>query len=121
MDHEIEPTRDDNSLLPFQDLVAPEPIRATPPAKARWFAFASILLGGTLGAAVGFGVGDVMGAGSANWSAVGALLGGLTGAVGVGIVANLALRAMNEWKAVEHPEATHENEAAGADEASSSD
>jgi hypothetical protein len=28
----------------------------------------------------------------------------LTGAVGVGVVANLTLRAMNEWKVVQHPE-----------------
>ncbi len=105
MDHEIEPTRDDNALLPFQDLDAPQPIRAAPPPAARWFAFASILLGGGLGAAVGFGVGDVMGAGSSNWIAVGSLIGAITGAVGVGVVANLTLRAMNEWKAVEHPEA----------------
>ncbi len=105
VDHEIEPTRDDNSILPFQDLVAPQPIRATPPAPARWLAFAAVLLGGLLAGAVGFGIGDVMGGGSSNWTAGGAFLGALTGAIGVGVVANLTLRAMNEWKAVEHPEA----------------
>ena len=105
MDHEIEPTSDSNSVLPFQDLVAPQPIKSTPPPPARWLAFAAILLGGGLGAAVGFGVGDIMG-GSSEWAAVGALLGGLTGAIGVAVVANLALRAMNEWRAVEHPEAS---------------
>lgn len=108
MDHEIEPAPDDGNLLPFQDLIAPQPIKATPPPNARWFAFAAILLGGLLGAGVGFGVGDVM-TGSSTWAAVGALLGGLTGAVGVGVVSNLALRAMNEWKAVEHPEAAEED------------
>ena len=105
MDHEIEPSRDGRELLPFQDLVAPQPIPATPPPRARWLAFAFILLGGALGATLGFGVGDVMG-GSSAWAAVGALLGGLTGAVGVGVVSNLTLRAMNEWRAVEHPEAS---------------
>lgn len=109
MDHEIEPTSDSNSVLPFQDLVAPQPIKSTPPPTARWLAFAAILLGGGLGAALGFGIGDIMG-GSSEWGAVGALLGGLTGAIGVAVVANLALRAMNEWRAVEHPEA-----ASGAD------
>jgi len=104
VEHEIEPRDDDNSLLPFQDLVAPQPIRAAPPSGARWLALASILIGGALGAAVGYGVGDLMG-GTSNWAAVGSLLGGLTGAIGVGVVANLALRAMNEWHAVKHPEA----------------
>ena len=47
---------------------------------------------------------------SSLWAAVGcASSGALTGcAVGVGIVANLALRAMNEWHTVQHPEAAPE-------------
>ncbi len=104
MDHEIEPVDGSGDLLPFEDLVAPQPIDADPPASARVFAFAAILVGGLLGALIGFGVGDLLG-GTENWSAVGALLGGLTGAVGVAVVANLTLRAMNEWRAVQHPEA----------------
>lgn len=109
MDHEIEPTADANAMLPFQDLVAPQPIKSTPPPPARWLAFLAILLGGGLGAAVGFGVGEIMG-GSTDWAAVGALLGGLTGAIGVAVVANLTLRAMNEWRAVEHPEAVADDD-----------
>ncbi|MGI9596640.1 MAG: hypothetical protein ACR2QK_10795 [Acidimicrobiales bacterium] len=104
MEHEIEPSEGENSLLPFQDLVAPEPIDAAPPTSARLLAFGAILLGGLLGAVVGYGVGDLMGQ-SSNWAAIGAFVGGLTGAVGCGVVANLTLRAMNEWRAVEHPEA----------------
>ncbi|MGH1488248.1 MAG: hypothetical protein ACRBK7_02450 [Acidimicrobiales bacterium] len=104
MEHDIEPAGDDNSLLPFQDLIAPKPIDAAPPASARLLAFALILVGGLLGGLVGYGVGDLMGR-TANWSAVGAFGGGLTGAIGVAVVANLTLRAMNEWRAVEHPEA----------------
>lgn len=105
---EIEPTRSDESPLPyqdlpFQDLVAPEPIDAAPPEQARWLAFAAILLGGLLGALVGYGVGDLMG--GSTGAVVGAVIGGLTGAVGVGLLANLTLRAMNEWRSVEHPEA----------------
>jgi hypothetical protein len=36
---------------------------------------------------------------------VGGLVGGVSGAVGVGIIAGLTLRAMNEWSSVRHPEA----------------
>lgn len=104
VEREIEPSGDDSSVLPFEDLVAPAPIRAAPPHQARWFALAAILLGGFLGATLGYGIGDVMG-GTANWQAGGAFVGGVTAAVGVGIVANLTLRAMNEWRAVKHPEA----------------
>lgn len=114
VDHEIEPSRDDGSVLPFEDLIAPQPIKATPPAKARWLAFGSILLGGALGAGVGYGVGDLMG-GSSTWAGVGAIIGGLTGAIGVGVVSNLALRAMNEWRAVEHPEAALDHNHEDAD------
>ncbi len=104
VDHEIEPSDGNHDLLPFEDLAVPEPIDSAPPASARWLAFVAILLGGGLGAVVGYGVGDLMG-GSSTWAAVGALVGGLTGAAGVGVVANLTLRAMNEWHAVDHPEA----------------
>ena len=103
MDDELEPVADDRSVLPFDDLAAPEPLDASPPTAARWLAFAGVLVGGLLGGMVGYGIGDIMG-GSTTWAAVGGLLGGLTGAIGVGVVANLTLRAMNEWRAVEHPE-----------------
>lgn len=107
MEHEIEPADGENGLLPFQDLVAPQPIDAAPPTVARLLAFLSILIGGALGATVGYGIGDLMGR-TSTWAAFGALLGALTGAVGAGVVANLTLRAMNEWRAVEHPEAETE-------------
>ena len=90
--------------LPFASLVAPEPIPATPPTAARWLGFASIVIGGILGAMIGWGTGDVLG-GSETWAAVGALAGAVFCAVGVGVVASLTLRAMNEWNAVQHPEA----------------
>lgn len=89
--------------MPFEDLMAPEPIDSAPPEPARWLAFAGILLGGLLGGLAGFGIGDLMG-GTANWAAAGLIIGALIGAVGVGVVASLTLRAMNEWNAVEHPE-----------------
>ncbi|MEM7274452.1 MAG: hypothetical protein AAF547_15310 [Actinomycetota bacterium] len=120
MEHEIEPTSADLPL-PFEDLVAPEPIAPDPPPTARWLAFVLILVGGLLGGLVGFGIGDLMG-GTETWALVGAVLGGLTGAIGVGIVANLTLRAMNEWKAIEHPELAddHQSETGTSTEAEGS-
>ena len=103
MSDDIEPVGGDRAPLPFEDLAAPEPLAADPPKAARLAAFGSILLGGLLGGLVGYGVGDVMFRND-TWAAVGALVGAITGAVGVGVVANLTLRAMNEWNAVQHPE-----------------
>ncbi|MFV0258358.1 MAG: hypothetical protein ACK5PP_07930 [Acidimicrobiales bacterium] len=100
----IEPRSAESSPLPFADLDAPQPIRATPPAPARWLAFGSIILGGLLGAMIGFGTADLM-TGSSAAAAFGALLGGVVAAAGVGVVAGLTLRAMNEWRTVRHPEA----------------
>lgn len=94
----------DAPLLPYADLRAPRPAPAAPPVGARWLAFAGILLGGLLGGMIGWGVADLLAEGSL-WPAVGALAGGTFGAVGVGVVAGLTLRAMNEWKSVRHPEA----------------
>lgn len=90
--------------MPFDSLDAPEPLPAAPPPTARWLGFASILLGGVLGGAIGWGTGDVLG-GTNTWAAIGALVGAVSCAIGVGIVATLTLRAMNEWNAVHHPEA----------------
>jgi hypothetical protein len=100
---ELEARPTDESPLPFQDLEAPAPLAADPPSSARWLAFLSILVAGLLGGVVGYGVGDLMG-GTSTWAAIGGLLGGVTSALGVGIVANLTLRAMNEWQSVTHPE-----------------
>lgn len=92
-----------DSPLPFVDLRQPQPIPAPPPGGARWLAFASVLVGGLLGGMIGYGTADLLAGGI--WAAAGALVGGVIGAVGVGVVAGLALRAMNEWSAVHHPEA----------------
>lgn len=90
--------------MPFDSLTAPQPIRSAPPAQARWLGFAGILVGGALGGMIGWGTGDVLGQ-TTTWAAIGALIGAVFGAAGVGIVATLTLRAMNEWNAVQHPEA----------------
>ena len=95
--------RSDDSPLLYTDLDAPDPADPTPPAAARWLAFGSILLGGLLGGLIGYGTADLMVESSAVVAA-GGLLGAVAGAVGVGIVAGLTLRAMNEWRSVDHPE-----------------
>jgi predicted lipid-binding transport protein (Tim44 family) len=98
----LEPHEERSPLL-YNDLVAPAPADPTPPAGARWLAFGSILLGGLLGGLIGYGTADLM-VDSSLWVAVGGLVGAIAGAVGVGVVAMLTLRAMNEWKSVDHPE-----------------
>jgi hypothetical protein len=90
--------------LPFDALRAPQPVPASPPTTARWLGFAAIVVGGILGGAIGWGIGDVLGQ-TDLWAAIGALVGAVSCAIGVGIVATLTLRAMNEWNAVHHPEA----------------
>ncbi len=92
------------SPLPFDGLVAPEPLPSSPPESARWLAFAGILIGGLLGGLIGYGTADLL-TGSDIWAAVGGLVGGIGGAIGVGIVSSLTLQAMNEWRAISHPEA----------------
>ena len=89
----------------FSNLSAPEPAVAAPPVPARVLAFAAVLVGGLLGGLVGFGIGDVL-YGSATWAAAGAVAGAATGAVGLGVLSNLTLRAMNEWRTAAHPEAS---------------
>ncbi len=93
-----------SNVVPYADLIAPRPLTAAPPASARWLAFAAVLLGGLLCGLIGYGTGDLLGQ-SGLWAAIGGLLGGLIGAVGVGVVAGLTLRVMGEWKSVQHPEA----------------
>ncbi|MFT7599559.1 MAG: hypothetical protein ACI8TP_002494 [Acidimicrobiales bacterium] len=108
------PATPSSDVLPFDGLVAPAPLSSTPPEPARWLAFAGILIGGLLGGLIGYGVGDLL-TGNELWAAVGALAGGLGGAIGVGIVSALTLRAMNEWKAVQHPEANAATKSTSAD------
>jgi predicted lipid-binding transport protein (Tim44 family) len=95
---------DASSVMPFEGLRAPQPLPSSPPETARWLAFAGIVVGGLLGGLIGYGVADLL-TGSQVLAATGGLLFGVGGAVGVGIVAALTLRAMNEWREVQHPEA----------------
>ena len=92
-----------DDVLPYVKFTAPKPIPATPPTTARWLAFAGILVGGLLGGLIGFGTSDLLG--FPRWgSSLVAIAFAIGGAIGVGIVAQLTLRAMNEWNAVQHPE-----------------
>jgi hypothetical protein len=86
---------------------APEPAAgptsALPPVAARVMAFAGILVGGVCGLVIGMGVVDVQCAGDCSTpAAVGGVVGAAVGALGVAVVAVLALRAMGEWRTIEH-------------------
>jgi len=90
-------------VLPYANFDAPKPLVSEPPEAARWLSFAGILVAALLGGMIGFGTTDLLGA--PRWaSALVAVLFAIGAAVGVGIVAQLTLRAMNEWNAVQHPE-----------------
>ncbi|NNF55218.1 MAG: hypothetical protein HKN03_12365 [Acidimicrobiales bacterium] len=99
----LSPNLPHDSVLPFKNFVAPEPRATEPPTQARWLAFAGIIVGGLLGGMIGYGTADLLGA--QPWlAALAAVAFAIGGASGVGIVAQLTLRAMNEWRAVQHPE-----------------
>jgi len=77
-----------------------------PSTGARVLAFAAILLGGLCGGLIGYGFTDLQCTGDCTTLAGGAgVLGAVIGAVGVGIVAVLALRAMGEWTARQRDDA----------------
>jgi len=65
-------------------------------------AFSSIVFAGVCGGLIGWAVTDLQCSGDCGANqGLGALAGALIGAVGVAIVAVLALRAMAEWSAIE--------------------
>lgn len=72
-----------------------------PSRGARLAAFAAILVGGLCGGLIGYGFTDLQCEDGCGAVAGGVgLLGAVLGAVGVGVVAILALRAMGEWRTV---------------------
>lgn len=74
-----------------------------PSRGARALAFVAILVGGLCGGLIGYGFTDLQCEEGCAAAAGGAgLLGAVLGAVGVGVVAILALRAMGEWRTVQH-------------------
>ena len=86
--------------MPDDDDYAPS---AMPSTGARALAFSAILVAGLCGGLIGYAIVDLQCEGDC---AVLAGLAGLGGAVifavGVGVVAVLALRAMAEWRVIEH-------------------
>jgi hypothetical protein len=74
-----------------------------PSLGARILAFSAIVLGGLFGGLIGYGFADLQCEnGCANRAGGFGLLGAVIGAVGVGVVAVLALRAMGEWRTIQH-------------------
>ena len=63
-------------------------------------AFLAVVVGGLSGALIGFGLVDIDCQGNCGTpKGIGAIVGGLLGAVGVAVVAVLVLRAFAEWRA----------------------
>ena len=76
---------------------------ALPSTGARILAFVAILVAGLCGGLIGYAFVDMQSDGDdALWAGIGGLVGAVVFAVGVGIVAVLAMRAMGEWRVIEH-------------------
>jgi hypothetical protein len=76
---------------------------ALPSTGARVLAFVAILVAGLCGGLIGYAVVDLQCEGDCTVAAGGVgLLGAVLFAVGVGVVAVLALRATSEWRTIQH-------------------
>jgi hypothetical protein len=72
-----------------------------PSRRAFFLSFASVVVAGVFGAVIGYGLVDIGCERDCGGEALlGAVIGGVVGAIGVGIVAVLVLRAMAEWRRV---------------------
>ncbi len=79
------------------------PPTALPSVTARVLGFAAIVASGAIGAFIGYAFTDLQCTGDcATPDALGGLIGALAGAIGVAVVVVLALRAMGEWKTIQH-------------------
>jgi hypothetical protein len=77
------------------------PLSAIPPVAARVVAFAVILLGGLAGGLIGYALVDLQCDGDCTIAeGIGLLVGAVACAIGLAIVAILALRAMGEWREI---------------------
>ena len=82
---------------------------ALPSTGARALAFVSILLAGACGGIIGYAFVDLQCDGDCTVQrGLGAITGALIGAIGVAVVATLALRAMGEWRIIQHREGDDE-------------
>jgi hypothetical protein len=73
-----------------------------PSPLARGIGFAAILLAGLAGGFIGYAVTDLQCTGDCTVNnGIGLLVGAMIAAVGVGIVVQLALKAMHEWRTVQ--------------------
>lgn len=78
------------------------PLSALPSVFARVAAFISIIIAGVAGALIGFTLIDLQCSGDCDVpNSIGLVLGAAIGAIGMGIVAVLVLRAVGEWKELE--------------------
>lgn len=74
---------------------------ALPGLLARGLAVLSIIIGGLIGGLVGWALADIECSGDcATWKGVGVVIGAISIAGGVAIVAVLTLRAMDEWQTI---------------------
>jgi hypothetical protein len=81
------------------------PLSAIPPVAARAIAFTVILLAGLAGGLIGFALVDLQCEGDCEIAkGIGLLVGAIVCAIGMAIVAVLALRAMGEWHEIEDRE-----------------
>ena len=89
--------------MPPPDSAHDQPVASALPSRtARILAFGAILVGGLCGGLIGFSVTRLQCAGDCTTNkSVGGLVGAILGAVGVAIVAVLALRAMGEWQTIQ--------------------
>jgi hypothetical protein len=76
---------------------------ALPSTGARVLAFVAILVAGLCGGVIGYAFMDIQCQGDCTVQrGLGGLFGALGGALGVAVVATLALRAMGEWRTIQH-------------------
>lgn len=75
---------------------------ALPSTTARVLAFASILVGGLCGGLIGWAFVDLTSEDPGVLAGLAGLGGAIVGALGVAVVATLALRAMGEWRTIQH-------------------
>ena len=74
---------------------------ALPSKLARSLAFLAILVGGLCGGLIGFAFIDTQCTGECStWTGLGAIVGAVSAAAGVAVIAILTLRAMDEWETI---------------------